>query len=124
VLLFARAIYVVISAGWKLWTGQGGEFSLLGLIVSVAAIPLMYFLSRRKVRLANALGSRALRADPVESITCGWLAFVVVGGIGRAIPDRCLVARSVGFARSDEFPDPRRSRGLGRRGLLRRWHIS
>jgi divalent metal cation (Fe/Co/Zn/Cd) transporter len=49
--------------------------------VSVAAIPLMYFLSRRKVRLANALGSRALRADPVESITCGWLAFVVVGGM-------------------------------------------
>jgi divalent metal cation (Fe/Co/Zn/Cd) transporter len=81
VLLFAFAIYVVISAGWKLWTGQGGEFSLLGLIVSVAAIPLMYFLSRRKVRLANALGSRALRADPVESITCGWLAFVVVGGM-------------------------------------------
>jgi hypothetical protein len=25
-LLFALAIYVVISAAWKLWTGQGGEF--------------------------------------------------------------------------------------------------
>ena len=26
-------------------------------------------------------GSRALRADAVESITCGWLAFVVVGAL-------------------------------------------
>jgi divalent metal cation (Fe/Co/Zn/Cd) transporter len=81
VLLFALAIYVVVAAGWKLWTQQGGEFSLLGLIVSVAAIPIMYFLSRRKLRLADTLGSCALRADAVEGITCGWLAFLVVAGL-------------------------------------------
>jgi divalent metal cation (Fe/Co/Zn/Cd) transporter len=32
-----------------------------------------------KLRLADALNSRALRADAVESITWGWLAFLVVG---------------------------------------------
>jgi divalent metal cation (Fe/Co/Zn/Cd) transporter len=78
-LLLALAAYVVIGAVWKLWTRQGAEFSLAGLIVSVVAIPVMYTLSRRKLRLADALNSRALRADAVESITCGWLAFVVVG---------------------------------------------
>ena len=31
--------------------------------------------------VAEALGSRALRADAVESITCGWLSFVVVIGL-------------------------------------------
>ncbi len=31
--------------------------------------------------LAEQLGSRALRADPIESITCGWLSFVVVLGL-------------------------------------------
>jgi divalent metal cation (Fe/Co/Zn/Cd) transporter len=77
-LLFALAAYVVISAGWKLWMRQGAEFSLPGLVVSVLAIPTMYFLSQRKLKVANALGSRALRADAVESITCGWLAVVVV----------------------------------------------
>jgi divalent metal cation (Fe/Co/Zn/Cd) transporter len=41
----------------------------------------MYYLSRRKLRLADALGSRALRADAVESITCGWLAVVVVAAL-------------------------------------------
>jgi divalent metal cation (Fe/Co/Zn/Cd) transporter len=81
VLLFALATYVVASAGWKLWTQQGAEFSAPGLILVLLAIPIMYFLSRRKLKLATALGSRALRADAVESITCGWLAFVVVGAL-------------------------------------------
>jgi divalent metal cation (Fe/Co/Zn/Cd) transporter len=80
-LLFALAAYVVASASWKLWIRQGAEFSLPGLVISVLAIPTMYFLSRRKLQLADALGSRALRADAVESITCGWLAFVVVGAL-------------------------------------------
>jgi divalent metal cation (Fe/Co/Zn/Cd) transporter len=80
-LLFALALYVIVSAGWKLWTQQGAEFSLPGLVISVLAIPIMYFLSRRKLRLAEALGSRALRADAVESITCGWLSLVVVAAL-------------------------------------------
>jgi divalent metal cation (Fe/Co/Zn/Cd) transporter len=73
-LLFALAAYVVASAGWKLWMRQGADFSLAGFIISVLAIPTMYFLSRRKLQVANALGSRALRADAVEGITCGWLS--------------------------------------------------
>ena len=80
-LLFALAIYVVGGAVWKLWTQQGGEFSLPGLVVTVLAIPIMYFLSRRKLHLAEALGSRALRTDAVESITCGWLSLVVVAAL-------------------------------------------
>jgi divalent metal cation (Fe/Co/Zn/Cd) transporter len=72
---------VVASAGWKLWVQQGAEFSLAGLIVSVLAIPTMYLLARKKLKIADALGSRALRADAVEGITCGWLAFVVVAAL-------------------------------------------
>ena len=41
----------------------------------------MWVLLTRKLRIAAALGSRALRADAVESITCGWLSFVVVIGL-------------------------------------------
>ena len=41
----------------------------------------MYFLSRRKLALAETLGSRALKADAVESITCGWLSLVVVAAL-------------------------------------------
>jgi divalent metal cation (Fe/Co/Zn/Cd) transporter len=80
-LLFALAAYVVASAGWKLWMREGAEFSLLGLVITVLAIPIMYFLSRRKLQVADALGSRAMRTDAIESITCGWLAFVVVAAL-------------------------------------------
>ena len=80
-LLFALAAYVVASAGWKLWAGAGAEFSLPGLVLSVTAIPVMYILSRSKLALARALGSHSLRADAVEGITCGWLAFVVVAAL-------------------------------------------
>jgi divalent metal cation (Fe/Co/Zn/Cd) transporter len=80
-LLFALAAYVVLAAGWKLWQRTGGEFSAPGLVLSLLSIPIMYYLSKRKLRLADALGSRALRTDAVESITCGWLAFVVVAAL-------------------------------------------
>jgi len=80
-LLFALAAYVVLAAAWKLWQRTGGEFSLPGLVLSLLSIPIMYNLSKRKLRLADGLGSRALRTDAVESITCGWLAFVVVAAL-------------------------------------------
>jgi len=80
-LLFALSAYVVAAAGWGLWTRDGQAFSWAGLVVSSAAVPVMWVLSRRKLRIAAALGSRALRADAVESITCGWLSFAVVIGL-------------------------------------------
>lgn len=80
-LLFALALYVMAGAAWGLWQHQGAEFSTAGLVLAGAAIPAMYVLSRRKLAVAVLLGSRALRADAIESITCGWLSFVVVVGL-------------------------------------------
>jgi divalent metal cation (Fe/Co/Zn/Cd) transporter len=80
-LLFALAGYVVISAGWSLWTQRAQEFSMPGVLVALVAIPIMYFLAKRKIAIADQIGSRALRADAVESITCGWLSVMVVIGL-------------------------------------------
>jgi divalent metal cation (Fe/Co/Zn/Cd) transporter len=80
-LLFALAAYVVAAAAWGLWQREGEVFSWPGLVVTVLAIPVMYLLAKRKLAVAGRIGSRALRADAVESITCGWLAFVVVVGL-------------------------------------------
>lgn len=44
-------------------------------------MPIMTLLARRKIAIATELGSRALRADAVESITCGWLSLVVAIGL-------------------------------------------
>jgi divalent metal cation (Fe/Co/Zn/Cd) transporter len=80
-LLLALSAYVVVSAGWSLWTHHRAEFSAPGLVISVLAIPIMRYLARRKIALAEKLGSRAMRADAMESITCGWLSLVVVIGL-------------------------------------------
>jgi divalent metal cation (Fe/Co/Zn/Cd) transporter len=80
-LLFALAVYVVVSAAWGLWAREGQEFSTLGLAITAATIPVMYVLAKRKVAVAEMIGSRALRADAMESITCGWLSFVILAGL-------------------------------------------
>ena len=80
-LLFVLAAYIVLGAAWSLWTHHGGEFSVPGLIVAAVAMPIMYVLARRKVTVARQLGSRAMRADAIESMTCGWLSLVVVVGL-------------------------------------------
>jgi divalent metal cation (Fe/Co/Zn/Cd) transporter len=80
-LLFALAAYIVAGAAWSLWTRHGESFSLPGLIVAVLAMPIMILLAQRKISIAARLGSRAMRADAAESITCGWLSLVVVAGL-------------------------------------------
>jgi divalent metal cation (Fe/Co/Zn/Cd) transporter len=80
-LLFALATYVVAAAAWSLWRGKGADFSWPGLLVALLAIPIMLVLARRKLALADQLGSRALRADAAESIACLWLSLVVVIGL-------------------------------------------
>ncbi len=80
-LLFALAAFIVAGAAWSLLTRRGQTFSIAGFAVALLAMPIMTLLARRKITLASVLGSRAMRADAVESITCGWLSLVVVVGL-------------------------------------------
>jgi divalent metal cation (Fe/Co/Zn/Cd) transporter len=73
--------YIILGAAWSLWAHHGGEFSVSGLIIAGVAMPIMYVLARGKLEVARQLGSRAMRADAIESITCGWLSLVVVVGL-------------------------------------------
>src|SRR5262249_33667850 len=66
---------------YGLWRHDGQEFSALGLIVTASAIPVMYLLAKAKITVADRIGSRALRADAVESIACAYLATVVLIGL-------------------------------------------
>lgn len=68
VVLWRLTVYVVAGAAWGLRQHQSAEFSLPGLLVAAIAIPTMVILSRAKIRVAEQLGSRPLRADAVEAI--------------------------------------------------------
>jgi divalent metal cation (Fe/Co/Zn/Cd) transporter len=80
-LLFALAAYVTVAAAWQLWSGTGEEFSWPGFLVALIAVPAMRYLAHRKIAIADKIGSRALRADAMEAVTCGWLSFVVVASL-------------------------------------------
>ena len=75
---FLLATYVASAALWQLWKGTGEEFSWPGFIVALIAIPAMRYLASRKIAIAEKIGSRALRADAMEALTCGWLSLVIV----------------------------------------------
>ena len=67
-LLFALAAYVTAAAAWQLWNRTGQEFSWPGFLVALIAIPSMRYLARRKIVIAEKIGSRALRADAMEAV--------------------------------------------------------
>ena len=77
-ILAGLAAYIAVGAVWELWHRQGAEFSAPGLAVTLAAIPLMYFLARAKYRLADRLGSPALRGDAAETASCLYLSITIV----------------------------------------------
>lgn len=80
-LLFALAFYVLVSVALSLWRGRGQEFSAAGLALTIAAIPIMLWLARKKLAIADKLGSSALRTDAAESIACGYLSAAIVVGL-------------------------------------------
>ena len=66
----------------------------------------MLVLARRKLALADQIGSRALRADAAESLACLWLSLVIVVGDHAAhverhrtsfrVMSKCLSRRAAG----------------------------
>ena len=80
-LLYALALYVLVQAGSGLWRRGAAETSWLGIAVAVVAALGMPVLARAKIRVAAEIGSRALRADAMETITCGYLSWVLLAGL-------------------------------------------
>jgi divalent metal cation (Fe/Co/Zn/Cd) transporter len=80
-LLYALALYVILQSGFGLLHQHTAEKSYLGLAVAIGAALGMPLLAKAKLRIANEIGSRALRADAMESFTCGFLSWVLLAGL-------------------------------------------
>ena len=81
-LLYALALYVLLQSGFGLLHRHAAETSLLGLAVAVVAALGMPLLAKAKLRIADEIGSAALRADAMETFTCGFLSWVLLAGVG------------------------------------------
>ena len=81
VALIALALYIVVMAGYDLWSRAGSGTSPLGLGLAVASGIVMPYLAIAKKRIGSELGSAALRADGACSIVCAYMAWTVTAGL-------------------------------------------
>ncbi len=75
-------LYIAYESGEKLWRREAPAPSLGGIVLAAVSIATMYFLARYKRRLGEALGSRSLVADSVETMVCLWLSVSLLVGLG------------------------------------------
>jgi divalent metal cation (Fe/Co/Zn/Cd) transporter len=79
--LVLLCVYVVAATAAGLASRSHPEGSVVGVVISSLAVLVMPVLGVTKRRLANRLGSAALRADAAETIACAYLADTTVAGV-------------------------------------------
>jgi divalent metal cation (Fe/Co/Zn/Cd) transporter len=82
--LYALVVYVVLNSGYGLFIAKritDTHESVWGILIGLVAKIGMPILAGYKLKVAARLNSRALRADAVESITCGYLSIVLMVGL-------------------------------------------
>jgi hypothetical protein len=80
-LLLLLSVYVVVQAVFGLLTRHAAEASVVGMLVAIIAALGMPLLAKAKLRVADTIDSCSLRADAMESLTCGYLSWVLLGGL-------------------------------------------
>jgi len=82
--LYVLVAYVLLNSGYGLFIAKrvtDTNESVWGILIGVVAKIGMPILAGYKLKIAARLNSRALRADAVESITCGYLSIVLMIGL-------------------------------------------
>jgi divalent metal cation (Fe/Co/Zn/Cd) transporter len=82
--LYALVVYVALNSGYGLFIAKritDTHESVWGILIGLVAKIAMPILAAYKLKVAAGLNSRALRADAVESITCGYLSIVLMLGL-------------------------------------------
>jgi len=82
--LYFLVAYVVFNSGYGLFISPrvtDTHESAWGILIGLVAKIGMPILAGYKLKVAARLNSRALRADAIESITCGYLSVVLMVGL-------------------------------------------
>ena len=82
--LYVLVAYVVLNSGYGLFIAKritDTHESVWGILIGAVAKVGMPILAGYKLKVAARLNSRALRADAIESITCGYLSIVLMIGL-------------------------------------------
>lgn len=82
--LYVLAAYVVLNSAYGLFLAHcvtDTHESAWGILIGLVAKIGMPILAGFKLKVAARLNSRALRADAMEAITCGYLSVVLMVGL-------------------------------------------
>lgn len=79
---FLLAAFITLEALSGLAEREGPSRSNVGLVLSVVSLVVMPSLAYAKQRTAHELGSRALRADAIETWVCAYLSLALFAGVG------------------------------------------
>jgi divalent metal cation (Fe/Co/Zn/Cd) transporter len=79
--LFALALYIVIDSAISLLARSHAEASWWGIGLAIAAALIMPLLWRGKLYIARQIGSAALKADAMCSITCAYMSITLLAGL-------------------------------------------
>ena len=82
--LYVLVAYVLLNSGYGLFIAKritDTHESVWGILIGAVAKIGMPILAGYKLKVAARLNSRALRADAIESITCGYLSIVLMIGL-------------------------------------------
>ncbi len=79
---FLLALYVVYESGKKLMVQEQPEESIVGIALALASLIAMPLLAFYKKKIAAKIGSRALRADALETLACSYLSLALLLGLG------------------------------------------
>ena len=77
----ALAIYIVYESGSTLIQHQAPGRSIPGIIIAAVSVVVMPILAKAKRRVADGIGSGAMRADSKQADFCACLSAILLGGL-------------------------------------------
>jgi divalent metal cation (Fe/Co/Zn/Cd) transporter len=77
----ALAAYVAVDSAWTLVRQEKSERSIPGIAVAAASVVVMPLLARAKRRVAEGIGSAAMKADSRQTDFCTYLSAILLGGL-------------------------------------------
>ena len=80
VLLLALALYLTLSSSLALLHGRGPAEATAGIVIALVSLAVMWRLYGAKKAVAEALHSKALRADAFCTLSCMWLSGLLLLG--------------------------------------------
>ncbi len=81
IALFALALYIIVDSVLSLLSRSHAQASWWGIGLAIAAALIMPLLWRGKLHIAGQIGSAALKADAMCSITCAYMSITLLAGL-------------------------------------------